>query len=144
MARTQRQNEWANSDRGKAYNVWRNIMYKCSDPKHVNYRHYGGRGIEVDARWHIFDRFYADMGPAPAGMTIERIDNALGYSPQNCRWASRRDQARNRRSNRLLTLDDTTQCVAAWSEQTGIKRTTILQRLDAYGWPIERALRRVI
>jgi hypothetical protein len=116
------------------------MMRKCYDEKHMNYRFYGGRGIDVEARWREFDLFYSDLGPAPPGMTLERRKNHLGYSRKNCCWADRKAQARNRRSNRLLTLGDTTQTLAEWSEQTGIKRTTIARRIDAYGWSIERAL----
>jgi hypothetical protein len=140
MARTLYQLEWDKSDRGRAYNVWCNIMHKCYDLKHENYVYYGGRGIGVDARWHNFDQFYRDMGPSFDGMTIERINNNSDYLLENCEWGSRQEQARNRRSNRLLTLGDTTQCIAAWADQTGIHTRTIRRRIDVLGWPIERAL----
>jgi hypothetical protein len=139
VARTESQNRWNATDKGKAYNVWGNMMHKCYDLYHTNYSYYGGRGITVDPRWHNFENFYADMGPAPAGMTIERTDNDLGYSLENCSWGTRQDQARNRRSNRVITFGDTTQSLAAWAEQTGINRRTISMRL-ANGWSVERAL----
>jgi len=115
------------------------MMHKCYDPKHDNYRYYGDRGITVDAHWHDFEQFYADMGPAPLGLTLERTDNMLGYSLGNCVWASRSVQARNRRSNRMLTYDGITKCLAEWSELTGIKPTTIWMRLRR-GLPVEQAL----
>lgn len=116
------------------------MMHKCHDTKHMNYAYYGGRGIGVDVRWQDFERFYADTGSPPVGLTLERIDNALGYSPANCEWADRSEQARNRRSNRLISLDGTTQCIAAWAEQTGIHTRTIRRRIDVLGWAVERAL----
>lgn len=132
--------KWDQTKRGRAYNVWNNMMHKCYDKKHMNYAYYGGRGITVVKRWHDFERFYADMGPAPSGLTLERKNNALGYSPANCLWATRKEQARNRRSNRVLTYGGATQCLMAWAHQTGLDRRTIARRIDVLGWPTERAL----
>ena len=84
------------------YIRWNNMHHRCSNPNSPAYDRYGGRGIRVCARWDSYEAFLSDMGRRPsAGHSIERIDNALGYQPGNCCWATRTEQNRNRRSNRL-------------------------------------------
>jgi hypothetical protein len=121
------------------YRAWQAMIARCSNPNHRNYRNYGGRGIRVCERWRDFMAFYADMGDPPRGMSLDRIDNDGGYEPSNCRWATRVDQGRNRRTNRLLTYGGKTQCVAAWSEETGISSDTLYTRL-AHRWSVQRTL----
>ena len=123
----------------RSYVVWSSMRARCEDKSNSNYQRYGGRGITVCERWKKFENFYADMGERPAGMSIERINNDGNYEPGNCRWASRNEQARNRRSTRLISWDGQTMCASDWATKTGISMATIINRVNA-GWPIPLAL----
>jgi hypothetical protein len=83
------------------YDVWQNMISRCTKPQHRQWPDYGGRGITVCEKWRTFAGFYEDMGDPPSGMTIDRINNDLGYEPGNCRWATPSEQARNRRATAL-------------------------------------------
>lgn len=80
------------------YKSWMKMRERCGNPNAVQYPWYGGRGIEVCARWTLFENFFADMGVRPAGTTLDRIDNACGYEPGNCRWLPAKSQQRNQLS----------------------------------------------
>lgn len=122
------------------YMIWGNIKNRCNNPNNPAYANYGGRGIKVCERWQIFANFYEDVGENPGKMTLDRIDNDGDYSPDNCRWATRKQQANNRRTNRLVTIDGMTRTLAEWIEASPIKSSTVRQRFYVYGWSIKDAL----
>jgi hypothetical protein len=121
--------------------IWKAMVARCHNERSRDYHYYGARGITVCERWRSdFANFLADMGPRPSPQhTIERKANDQNYAPENCRWATRLEQGRNSRRNRLITAQGRTQCLSAWSEEVGIQRITITARL-ARGWSPERAL----
>lgn len=125
------------------YVVWCQMRYRCTKPENKSYVNYGGRGIKVCERWASFENFYADMGPRPSPThTLDRIDNNGPYSPDNCRWATPKEQANNRRTPKTaarieyggqhLTLRELGQA-------TGINYRTLEWRY-AQGWRGEKLL----
>lgn len=127
------------------YKVWGNLLTRTQNPKTSNYMDYGGRGIRVCKKWaDSFPAFYADMGgrPTPAH-TIERINNDGDYEPENCKWATRFEQARNRRNTRLIFHDGKSLTAAGWAGVSGLAATTIKRRLGM-GWPVSETLEKPI
>lgn len=123
------------------YVAWAQMWARCTNEKLRNWKDYGGRGITVCARWRDFATFLADMGPKPSHRhSLDRIDNHLGYSNDNCRWATTKTQSRNRRSNLVLELHGRAQCLVDWCEELNIDYLTAHNRLSKLGWTIERAL----
>jgi hypothetical protein len=127
--------------RPPGYKAWYSMIRRCRDSNHPGFHNYGGRGISVCERWkESFWNFNADMGVRPTRYhTIERIDNDGNYEPGNCRWATRKEQARNTRHNVMLTIEGETMCVAAWAERVGLSSGALKYRLSQ-GWAHERAV----
>jgi hypothetical protein len=115
---------------------------RCTNPVNGNWPNYGARGITVCDRWKSFEAFLADMGPRPAGTTLDRINNNGNYEPENCRWATVAEQNGNRRTTVWIERNDKRQSLAAWAREVGISSACLSMRLRA-GWPIERALKRL-
>jgi hypothetical protein len=129
------------SKRPRIYTTWCDMRNRCNNPNNRSYHKYGGRGIRVCDRWNEFSRFAEDMGEPPAPhYQLERIDNNGNYEPSNCRWATPKEQARNRRSSRLLTFQGRTQTLAAWCHELGLKHSTVVMRLTQYNWSVAKAL----
>lgn len=114
------------------YEVWKGIIKRCKNKNKKDFNNYGGRGITVCDRWLDFDNFYSDMGEKPEGMSIDRINNDGNYEPQNCRWATRSEQSRNKRNNRWFTLNGKTMTLADWADSIGISHSSLSERLEKY------------
>ena len=117
------------------YDAWRHMKDRCFNPNHKAYSNYGDRGITVCDRWkNSFQNFLADMGSRlTAKHSLDRIDNDGDYSAENCKWYTKAEQDNNRRSNRLITIDDVTLTITQWENKMGFKRMTIQNRLNR-GW----------
>lgn len=124
--------------RNSEFGIWSAMKSRCANPKVKNY---GARGITVCERWlESFDNFIADMGKRPSrGHSIDRIDVNGNYEPGNCRWATKFQQARNRRSNRPITVDGRTMLLVEWANEAGLAPAVIAGRLHR-GWSPERAV----
>jgi hypothetical protein len=124
------------------YRAWQTMRLRCTVPTNSRYADYGGRGIKVCERWlNSVEAFIADMGPKPSPKhELDRYpDNDGNYEPGNCRWATRSENDRNRRSNRMIECDGEALTLAAWAELSGVNAVTIADRIDR-GWPAERAV----
>lgn len=118
------------------YMVWASMIARCENPNTSNYLYYGGRGITVCRRWReSYTAFLEDMGSRPSNAhSLDRFpDQAGNYEPGNCRWATRKEQCRNRRGNQLITIDGETRCISEWAEIYDISRHTLYTRLRR-GW----------
>lgn len=105
------------------------MISRCTNPKHPSYFRYGGRGIVVCDRWLKFENFLADMGERPDGLTLERKDNNLGYNPENCRWATKKEQSRNTSRTVFAEFCGERVPLIEIAERLGIKVATLHYRL---------------
>jgi len=122
------------------YKRWASMMARCHHTSDGNYKHYGAKGITVCDSWHDFAAFRNDMGECPDNeFTLDRKENAEGYGPKNCRWATKIEQNRNRTNNRILFHDGESLCVSEWAERTGLSSHAILARMKR-GWSVDRTL----
>lgn len=127
--------------RSAEYKIWRGMKNRCEKPNCSAYHKYGARGITVCSRWQKFENFYEDMGKRPtAKHTIDRIDGTKGYAPDNCRWATPKEQQRNLKNNVLLEYNGKSLSVAEWSDVVGIDAKTLWSRVKVLGWTTEEAL----
>jgi hypothetical protein len=119
---------------------WKGMRERCLLVNHVEYHNYGGRGIKVCERWEkSFVNFLEDMGFRPNKMSIERIDVNGDYTPENCKWATKKEQNNNRRDSVFFEFNGSRLTVAQWAEKTGFKYSTLKNRFYK-GWDIEKAL----
>lgn len=118
--------------KSKVHAVWSAMLARCNNENNPAFNNYGGRGIKVCDRWMTFENFYADMGNPPFdGAELDRVNNNGWYSPENCRWASRKEQCSNTRQNVLVDIDGVIKTVAGWAEESGIAYKTISNRVKA-------------
>lgn len=116
------------------FRIWSQMLGRCQNPKNNVFKYYGGRGIKVCERWKTFSLFLSDMGKRPSGLSLDRINNDGDYEPGNCRWATRKEQSRNSRKARILTVNGVSKCISEWSEVSGINPYAIVAR-KRLGWP---------
>lgn len=114
---------------------------RCLNQTNASWEHYGGRGISVCDRWiNDYDAFVSDMGTAPTGKTLDRIDVNGNYEPNNCRWATYKEQANNKRSNIVITHNGITLTCAEWADSLGIGKDVLFRRLKIYRMDLSKAL----
>ena len=120
--------------------IWQGMRQRCLNPRNHKYPIYGGRGITICDRWEKFRNFLQDMSPRPSlRYSLDRIDNSKGYSPENCRWATARQQGLNTRQNVRLTFNGETLTIIEWSRKLNLATSVINYRLKR-NWPVEKVL----
>lgn len=130
------------------YKSWSKMKERCLNKNHVAYSRYGGRGIKICSRWlHSFENFLSSMGAMPTPLhTLERRNNALGYLPSNCRWATKKEQANNRSNSRMIEYLGKTKTLAEWAVELGFSRSMVHYRIkggmsvsDAFTKPSQKS-----
>jgi len=127
----------------RTYHIWQGMIQRTSIGSQKKPNLYVNKGITVCDHWKLFENFFTDMGEAPDGLSIDRIDGNQGYNPTNCRWATAKEQANNTSANLNLTYDGVTQSISMWAKQIGIKPNTLLYRIRR-GWSIKRAITQTV
>lgn len=129
----------------RLYNVWCGMKERCKNPKSKRFARYGGRGIKVCDEWENdfaeFREWALNNGYADK-LTIDRIDNNKGYSPDNCRWATQKEQNRNYSRNHMITYQGETKCLVDWADEFGINRGTVLFRIKQ-GKPLDEVFSKI-
>lgn len=126
----------------RLYKIWWSMLRRCNDPKHLQFPNYGGRSITVCDEWVQFPKFarWSLTNGYKPNLSIDRKNNDEGYSPFNCRWATSKQQARNRRDNVLYEYKGECLTLPDWAERYDLKVITLVSRVRRMGWTMERAL----
>ena len=112
------------------YHTWESMKARCLNPNASNYYLYGERGVTICKQWLKFENFFADMKEKPEGKTLDRKNTNGNYEPSNCRWATHKEQIRNRRCTKKITYEGNTKPIAEWAEITGIDYKILLSRFN--------------
>lgn len=127
----------------RVYINWRQMIARCENTRNIAFKNYGGRGIFVCERWHNFSNFFSDMGDAPKEKYLERINNDGPYSPENCKWATMKEQGNNTRRNRWITFNGQRKTLSQWATVLEVHISTLHSRLkqrsikDAFTLPLK-------
>lgn len=124
----------------RIYKIWVGVTKRCTNPNMTSYADYGGRGIKVCERWSKFENFYEDMKDGYAdNLSLERKNPNGDYEKSNCKWATMKEQARNKRNSKYIELGDKALTAAEWAEISGTMSSTIIWRVKN-GWDVRRAI----
>lgn len=136
---TSKVNGTHHDSKSRLFHIWMSMKARCSNPRLKSYKNYGARGIDVCLLWRTSYESFHDWAVQHGysdKLSIDRIDVNKGYTPENCRWTTSKEQCRNTRRNICFNG----KCIAEWCEETGIDKRTVYQRIRAYKWPLEKAI----
>lgn len=126
--------------KSRTYMIWTNMLARCRTKSSSSFERYGAKGVNVCERWLEFTNFLEDMGECPPRLTIDRFPNNTGnYEPSNCRWATTKQQARNKTNNQLVTFHGFTGCLVEVCEHFNVNYEAIRKRINLLHWDLERA-----
>lgn len=125
----------------RLHHIWNSMKQRCENPKAISYKYYGAKGVSVCEEWQEFKPFceWAMANGYRDDLTIDRINNDGNYCPENCRWATNKEQQNRTSYNRQYTYNGETLNITQWAEKAGISRNMLYKRLSR-GWSIEKAL----
>ena len=126
--------------RTRTYQSWSHMIQRCTNPNYKYYYLYGGRGIIVCKRWMKFENFLEDMGEKPKGLSLDRKNNNKNYCKSNCRWATPKQQARNKRNNLYVPYRGKNRLLVELCEEHNMPYKVVYNRFYNYNWPLEEAL----
>ena len=130
-----------NMSKSRIYAVWNSMLQRCNNPKNSDYKYYGDKGIKVCDRWKSFENFIKDMKNPNEKVQIDRINNNGNYCPENCRWATLKEQANNKSSNKLFSFNNETKTLAQQSELLNIDYKLLHNRIYDLKWSFEDAVK---
>lgn len=129
-------------DHKRLHQIWASMKDRCKNQKSSAYKYYGAKGVKVCADWHEYENFkkWALENGYKKDLSIDRIDVNGDYCPENCRWVTHKEQMNNTTRNRIICFNGKEQTISQWSEETGINRDTLNNRLGRLGWSVEKAM----
>lgn len=121
--------------------IWRGMIQRIKNSKNSSYNYYGGRGVTVDKKWLTFEGFWEDMEEGYSDeLSLDRVNNDGNYCKENCRWATKKEQARNTSTNRIIKFNGQEKCITEWSKELGGSSALLYKRINKLGWSIHKSL----